>query len=134
MFVRQNDFLLVLYRDNVWVILRLRVQIPRGATFYRKGNFLFFNQLFAFRFQIKGRAKHGSKVLGRKNVIMTQKVAKQKNKNRGDCVCLRWGMCRVVFLNKTHFSLLILFFLKVWYISFFVKISVIHCSDVDFSF
>ena len=32
------------------VILRLRVQIPRGATFYRKGDFLFFNQLFAFRF------------------------------------------------------------------------------------
>ena len=82
LFVRQNDFLLVLYRENVWVILRLRVQIPRGATFYRKGNFLFFNQLFAFRFQIKGRAKHGSKVLGRKKVIMTQKVAKQKQQKQ----------------------------------------------------
>ena len=30
---------------------------------------------------------------------MTQKVAKQKNKNRGDCVCLIWVfLCRVVFL------------------------------------
>ena len=57
---------------------------------------------------------------------MTQKVAEQKNKNRGDCVCLRWGMCRVVFLNKTHFSLLILFFLKVWYISFFLLKSVLY--------
>ena len=32
----------------------------RGDFFHRLGDFLFFNQLFAFGFKIKGRAKHWS--------------------------------------------------------------------------
>ena len=64
---------------------------------------------------------------------MTQKVAK-KNIRGGDCVCLRWGMCRVVFLTRRISVYLYCFFLKVLYISFVVKISGILCYDVNFSF
>ena len=35
---------------------------------------------------------------------------------------------------KTDFSLVILFFLKVLYMSFVVKITVILCSDINLSF
>ena len=37
----------------------LRISFPGGVTFYQRGDYLFFRQLFSFPSKINGRGKQG---------------------------------------------------------------------------